>query len=111
MTKTVEFHIAPRGPFSDTMYTIDKILVEWDWQSEIRPLVDQVIELKKQEGQIITGNADYSPYPGLCGYLQALVGILGSKNPKDVVTWLQEEKTKLETEMPFLALQHSGKGQ
>lgn len=87
---------------------MEAIIVEWDYQIEIRPLIDSIIELKKQHERIITGNPNYDSYAGISGYLQALVTILGAKPPYKVVQWLKEEKEKLETELPFLALKHSG---
>ena len=93
---------------SDTLASLDKTISEWNWQSEIKPLLEDVVALKKQESAAITGNPNYDSYAGLCGYLEALVSILGAKNPADVVQWLENEKAKLETDMPFLILKHSG---
>lgn len=108
MPKKIDYQVQQRGPLSDFTATLNKTIVEWDWQSQIRPLIDQVIELKKIESKVITGNDNYDSYAGLCGYLQALVTILGSKSPSDVVQWLENEKIKLEADMPFLILKYAG---
>lgn len=108
MPKKIAYHAPQRGPMADLLTMFDKTIAEWDWQSKIRPLVDQVVTLKKEESKIITGNSNYDYYPGVSGYLQAVVTIVAAKSPADAVKWLEEEKTKLEAEQPFLILKHSG---
>ena len=106
MTKRIDFD-APRRS-SDAVMSIDKILSEWEYQRKIDPLLNSVIELKKEHDKVITGDSTYVNYGSMSGYLQALVTILGSKDPEDVIEWLKTEKEKLETELPFAALKHTG---
>ena len=101
----LHYSIKHRGTFGESINNLTLMTQRWDRQSACRVELDKVIELKKQT--LEASGYGTTLYPGLCGYLQAIITVLAAHYPKEALEWLIKEANTLETDLPFVILKNS----
>ena len=103
----MKFHysIKHRGMFGNTINSLTLMNQQWDRETKCRGQVERIINLKRQT--LEASGYGTSVYPGLCGYLQAIITVLTAHYPKEALEWLINEADTLETDLPFVILKHS----